>query len=115
MLEIRGCPICNSIPDIEVRLPMFGWQGVVIICKNCGCQLRNADCAEKIHSPGRMATPITAESLGKCMAKAINLWNQRSKIANRSDDDYPEVEENAAAWIEKHWNIPEVHHDQIQT
>lgn len=114
MPEIRGCPICNSTPNIEVHLPIFGFSGVVISCKNCGCQLRATDCCERISAPGKMATPVTAESLGKCIANAINRWNHRSKEANR-DKDYPEIETNAAAWIEKHWNIPEEHHDQIQT
>ena len=82
MLKIRGCPHCGENPEIKVIIREYGFNGVVIECPNCKAQIRNCKCSEFIQTDGVISTPITEESLGRCLWQAIELWNRRNKRAN---------------------------------
>ena len=83
MLNIRGCPHCGDTPEIRVVIREYGFNGVIIECPNCKAQIRNAKCSEFIHTDnGALSTPITEESLGRCLWQTIFLWNTRNKKAN---------------------------------
>lgn len=82
MLKIRGCPHCGDTPEIRVFVREYGFCGVVIECPNCKAQIRNAKCSEFISTDGAISTPITEESLGRCLWQAIDIWNRRDKRAN---------------------------------
>ena len=82
MLSIRGCPHCGESPEIKVIIRDYGFNGVVIECPNCKAQIRNAKCSEFIQTDGSISTPITEESLGRCLWRTFELWNLRNKKAN---------------------------------
>lgn len=73
MKELRECPICGDPVEIKIKLPDYGFMGVVIECPNCHCMLRNAKCSEHIKEKDRMATPITEKSLAKCLFDTIRI------------------------------------------
>lgn len=85
MLTIRGCPHCGDTPEIKVYIRKYGFNGVSIECSNCKAQIRNAKCAEFICNENSMATPITEESLGRCLWETIERWNRRNKRANAEE------------------------------
>ena len=99
--NVRECACCGCEPDIQIRLPDYGFVGVVIKCPNCGLEMRNADCHEHISSEKCMATPITEKSLSKCLFDAIRKWNRRSDRANGFIDDLG-IEPDAETWKKNH-------------
>jgi hypothetical protein len=85
MYKLRDCPICGSRADIRIIIAEYGFNGVIIECANCHCNIKDGKCSEQIHGEGVLATPITKRSLSACLFRAIALWNNRSKRANEQD------------------------------
>ena len=79
MLEVKRCPFCGNFAKIEVVIQEYGFNGVIIRCENCGGMIRNAKCTEMIKTEQTFSTPITQESLGKCLWETIEMWNRRHK------------------------------------
>lgn len=102
MRELRDCPCCGAGVEIKVFLREYGFCGVVIECPNCHCSIRNGKCFEQIRREERFATPITQDSLAKCLFDTIRMWNSRSKRANADIADLG-LETDADAWERKHW------------
>lgn len=102
MKEMRECPLCGYPVKIEVKLPEYGFIGVVIECPECHCTLKNSHCTETIRDGDRLATPITEIALAKCLFDTIRMWNRRSNRAN-GFIDYVGIEHDAEAWKKTHW------------
>lgn len=81
-MYLRRCPVCGDFVDIRIVLRMYGFEGVIIECKNCGISLRDGRCSEKIIKDDFLSTPITQKALSECLFRAIERWNSRCKKAN---------------------------------
>ena len=100
MFKLRDCPICGSAVDIRIVLREYGFNGVIIECQNCHCNLKDGRCSEQIHEDHYIATPTTERSLSECLYRAIRTWNNRSNRANEQDIGEPMCKD-AEEWKER--------------
>lgn len=100
MYKLRDCPLCGNPVEIKIVLREYGFNGVVIQCPACRCELKDGKCSEQIHEDMYYATPITEHSLSECLFRAIRTWNIRSKRANEQDVG-DEICKNADEWKER--------------
>lgn len=100
MIDLRDCPFCGGQADVIVKLPLYGFSGVVIKCRYCGAKIENCKGCEQIHEEKFMATPITQRSLSNCLFDTIRMWNKRNERAN-ARCVVNEYVKDADEWLEK--------------
>lgn len=77
-IEIKPCPFCGGPAELSVQLPVYGFRGCIIQCVACRAFVRNGNCSETYFSGDRISTPVTTESLIRCVNAAVETWNKRT-------------------------------------
>ena len=77
-LRAKGCPHCGNPVDFVFRIPTFGVGGAEIKCTVCGAMMRDTNHTECIWGDGSVATPVTTESMVRCVERCIENWNRRA-------------------------------------
>ena len=76
-LRAKHCPHCGAPVDFVFRIPAFGVGGAEIKCTVCGAMMRDTHHFEQIWGEGTVSTPVTTESMVKCVERCIEAWNRR--------------------------------------
>lgn len=76
-LKVKACPHCGNPADFVLRIPVYGGGGAEIKCTVCGAMMRDTNYMEQIWGEGTLTTPVTTESLVKCIERCIENWNRR--------------------------------------
>ena len=82
ILKLRNCPCCGGAPELELKVPLYGWTGVRVKCTHCGVNVSTAKISELITREDGISTPITEESLIKAIKMVSDIWNNREKGEN---------------------------------
>lgn len=77
-IEIKPCPFCGGLAELSVHLPVYGFRGCIIQCVSCKACVKNCNCSETYFSGDRISTPVTTESLIRCVNAAVETWNKRT-------------------------------------
>lgn len=76
-ISLKPCPFCGQPAELEVKLPVYGFHGCIIHCMACQAKIQIANCYETRFSGDAISTPVTIESLSKCISSAVAAWNRR--------------------------------------
>lgn len=77
-LKVKACPHCGAPADFVFRIPTFGVGGAEIKCTVCGARMQDTHHTEQIWGERCVATPVTTESMVKCVERCIGNWNRRA-------------------------------------
>ena len=89
-IELKPCPFCGQAAELEVKLPVYGFTGCVIHCVSCKAMVRNGNCSEFHTTATSVSTPITTESLTRCISATVAAWNKRTAKYLKKGSDEPD-------------------------
>ena len=78
-LNLEKCPHCGGSTELTFRIPVYGSGGCKIECISCHAMIQDYKYAEQHFDKDKMtlSTPVTTESIIKCIERAVDKWNRR--------------------------------------